>query len=268
MNTVVLGNRLAPSARAQTAALTRRAITGYLREPGSTVFPFLFPLFYAALSVSSYGRSTSLPGFPKVDSYLDFALAATVTQGVLFGCTEAGNRMAIDIQSGFMDRVLASPATRIGILVARLAGAFAYGVAQSLAFLVILTLFGARVHAGVAGWLVILLYGGMVAVGVGGLMVALAIRSGSTEVLQGMFPLVFLVLFLSSAFFPVRFMTGWWHSAARHSPITWMIDGIRHLTIVGWDWAAAGKALGTAAVLVVIAAVLCLRSFTARAAAS
>lgn len=267
MSTVTATVTEVPSVRAQTLALTRRALLGYLREPGTTVFPFIFPLFYAALSVSSYGRATNLEGFPEVDSYLDFALAATVTQGVLFGCTEAGNKMALDIQSGFMDRVLTSPANRLSILAARLAGAFVYGVTQALAFLVMLSIFGARVHAGVVGWLTILAYGGLVAVGVGGLMVALAIRSGSTEVLQGMFPLVFLVLFLSSAFFPVRFMSGWWQSAASHSPITWMIDGIRQITIEGWDWSAAGTALGTAAALVVVSVLLCLRSFTVRTAA-
>ncbi|MEN9286419.1 MAG: hypothetical protein RIS39_411, partial [Actinomycetota bacterium] len=45
----------------------------------------VFPLFFAALGASSFSRATSLPGFPQVESFLQFSLAATVVQGVLFG---------------------------------------------------------------------------------------------------------------------------------------------------------------------------------------
>ena len=66
----------------------------------------IFPLFFAALGTSSFSRATTaVPGFPAVDSYLDFALAGSVVQGILFGSTVGATALAVDIENGFFDRL-------------------------------------------------------------------------------------------------------------------------------------------------------------------
>jgi len=71
----------------QVVALSRRSLVNTIRQPQFVVPSLFFPLFFAALNVASFNKSTHLPGFPQVDSFLDFMLAATVVQGVLFGAT-------------------------------------------------------------------------------------------------------------------------------------------------------------------------------------
>ena len=224
----------------QALALSRRSLVATLRQPQLIVPTVLFPLLFVALNTAALNRSTRLPGFPPVDSFLDFALATAVVQGVLFGGSGGGTDMATDIESGFLDRLVTSPVVRPAILVGRLAGAAALGVFQAAVFVAVLVLFGAEVKTGPAGVAVILASALLLAVGVGGLSVAIALRTGSAEAVQAFFPVFFAALFTSSAFFPRNLMSGWFAVVATLNPLSWLIEALRHLVIVGFD---AGSAL-------------------------
>ena len=56
---------------------------------------------------------------------------------------------------------------------------------------------------------------------------ALALRRGSASVVQGLFPLVFVVLFLSSAFFPQDLMIEPAKTIAEYNPLSFIVDGVR-----------------------------------------
>jgi ABC-2 type transport system permease protein len=250
------------------AALSRRSILGLFRQP-QVVFPSIFfPLFFAALNSAAFDRTTNLPGFPPVESFLQFLLPATIMQGVLFGSTSAGNEMAIDIQNGFFDRLVASPVSRTSILVGRLAGAGVLGVIQAVAFILILWPFGADVRGGWSGALVLCLTGGLLAMGIGGFGLALALRTGSAEAVQGAFPLIFISLFMSSAFFPRQLMEGWYKAVASNNPLSWMVEALRHQVIIGFDGSEAVKAIAIAAATCIISVGIAGRALRARLAQS
>ena len=107
----------------QTLAMSKRSVLTLVRQPALIVPSMIFPLFFAALGTSSFSKAINLPGFPKVDSFLDFSLAGTVVQGVLFGSVQSGVALATDIENGFFYRLIAAPTSRLGILLGRLAGA-------------------------------------------------------------------------------------------------------------------------------------------------
>ena len=250
--------------RRQILTLARRSILGTVRQP-ELVFPSLFfPLLFAALSVASFNKAIHvLPGFHGVRTFLDFQLAATVVQGVLFGSTGGGNDMAVDIQDGFFDRLLASPVSRTAILLGRLAGTAVLGAFQAVLFIAILVAFGATIKGGIAAIIVIIVISSVLAVGVGGFAVALALRTGSPEAVQASFPLFFISLFLSSAFFPRETMHGWFKVVATINPLSWMVEALRHLVIEGFDAAAALRAV--AIVLVICAVSISLSTMALRA---
>ncbi|MEM1335834.1 MAG: ABC transporter permease, partial [Actinomycetota bacterium] len=106
---------LRPSLAAQTVAMSRRSVLALARQPSLVVPSLIFPLFFAALGTSAFSRATRVPGFPEVDSYLDFALAGAVVQGVLFGSTVGASALATDIENGFFDRLLSTPTSRNSI---------------------------------------------------------------------------------------------------------------------------------------------------------
>lgn len=233
----------------QARALARRSIIGTLRQPQVWLPGLLFPMFIAAVNTSTMGRSTSIPGFPAVDSLLDFLLPASITQSVLFGGLSAGSDTATDIQTGFFDRLLASPVSRTSILVGRLAGASVTGAFQAIVFMVVYGIFGVRLAGGPAAVGLLIVYAMVLALVIGGFAAMLALRTGSAEAVQNVFPLTFIGLFISSAFFPTELMTGVYRSIATRNPVTWMVDGMRHQVIVGLDWSEAATSIAVAAVL-------------------
>ncbi len=227
----------------QTMAMSKRSVIAIVRQPALVIPSLVFPLFFAALGSSSFSRATHLPGFPKVDSFLALSLAASVLQGVLFGSVNGGAALAVDIETGFFDRLLASPTSRVSILVGRLAGSALFGAAQALFFTLVMIGFGVNVRAGVGGVLLIALTGGLIGMSIGGFMAAMALRTGSAEAVQGIFPLLFISMFFSSAFFPRETMQGIYRTIANYNPMSHLYEGMRDLVIRGWSFEAVAKAL-------------------------
>lgn len=236
----------------QAVALGIRAVRNIRRQPPVFVPAMVFPLIFTAMNASAFARATSLPRFPEVDSFLAFLLPAVVLQGVMFGSTSAGTEIATDVADGFFDRLVASPVSRVAILVGRMAGGAVLGAIQVLWFVGWLIPFGATMAGGPRSLAVFVVAGMLVAVAIGGFHVAVGLRTGSAEAVQGTFPLVFIALFTSSAFFPRQLMSGWYANLARVNPLTWMIEALRDLATVGFS---AGDALVALAVPVGIGAV-------------
>jgi ABC-2 type transport system permease protein len=252
---------------AQTWAMSKRAIMALARQPATVIPSLVFPLFFVALGTAAFGRAVRLPNFPKVDSFLDFALAGSIIQGVLFGSINSAAALATDIETGFFDRLLASPTSRVSILVSRLAGAMTYAGVQTIVFIGVLLPFGLTVRAGPVGALVMIVGGMLTALAVGGLMSAMAIRTGSAEAVQGAFPLLFILLFLSSAFFPRQTMSGAYSRIADVNPVSHLVEGFRDLTIDGLSWSAVARTLLISGAMAVVAIAIALRSLRKRIAA-
>lgn len=249
---------------AQVLVLARRAVVSAVREVPIWIPGMIFPLMLAAVNTAAFHRATALPGFPDVASFLDFLLPAVMLQGVMFAAVNGGSDIALDIEGGFFERLLASPVWRPSILIGRLAGSAAIAGIQAGIFLVIFTVFGTEVVSGLAGWVVLILLMMLMGVGIGGLAAAVGVRTGSQETVQNSFPLIFTLLFLSSAFFPTQLMSGWYRRVAEANPITWMLDAARHLVSVGWSWEEAATALGVALAIVVVAVAIASWQLRAR----
>lgn len=253
---------------AQTLVMSRRAVLAVVRQPSIVIPSMLFPLFFVALGTSSFSRAIRIPGFPEVDSFLDFALAGAIVQGILFGSTVSATALATDIENGFFDRLLATPTSRTSILIGRLAGGMAYGGFQTLVFILILLPFGLDVKSGPAGVAIMVVGGILVALAVGGLMAAMAIKTGSSEAVQGSFPLLFILLFFSSTFFPRETMTGFHQAIADVNPVSYLAEGFRSLTIDSLSAGAVGEALLIPLGLSIATLALSLRTLRNRLAAS
>ena len=253
-----------PSTGPQVWAMSRRAIWALARQPSLVVPSLIFPLFFAALGTASFNRATQIPGFPDVDSYLDFALAGAIVQGVLFGSTVGATALATDIENGFFDRLVAAPTSRAGIVVGRMAGGMVYGALQTVFFVLVLLPFGLTVKGGVGGALVLAASGTLLALAVGALMSAMAIRTGSSEAVQGAFPLIFIALFFSSSFFPRETMSGVYATLADWNPVSHLVEGMRDLVIDGLTVDAVARAVGLPLAGAILTVALAVRTLHRR----
>jgi ABC-2 type transport system permease protein len=231
----------------QVGQLARRSIRRTLRQPANIFFSFAFPLVLLAVNVGGLDAATSLPGFPA-DSFLDFALAFTFMQGALFATTNAGTDLARDIQTGFLNRLALTPMHGAALLAGQLAGVAALALAQATVYLGVGLAAGARLESGPGGVAVLFLLAFLIAIGFGAIGAFMALRTGSGEAIQGLFPLLFVLLFLSSMNLPRNLIEiGWFRTVATVNPVSYLIEGMRSLFITGWDAQALALAFGLGA---------------------
>jgi ABC-2 type transport system permease protein len=246
----------------QVGVLARRSLLRTMRQPAQIIPALIFPLFMLAVNASGLKSATNLPGFPTT-SYITFALAVPFIQGALFAVINAGSDVALDVQTGFLNRLQLTPVRGAALLVGELAGVVAFGQVATLFYLAMGLVFGAHIAAGVGGVVVLLALAALISLGFGSLGVLVALQTGSGETVQGMFPLFFVLLFLSSLYLPRNLIrSDWFRTIANWNPVSYLLEGIRSVLITGWDATALGRAFliaGVIAVLGIAASAFALR---------
>jgi ABC-2 type transport system permease protein len=234
------------TAATQAAQLARRSVVRTLRQPANIVGPLLFPMMLLAVNAGGLDSAEQLPGFPA-DSFLAFALAVPFIQGALFATMNAGTDLARDVQTGFLNRLALSPVRSVALLAGQLGGVLVMGFAQAVFYLSVALAAGVRLESGVLGALVLLVLSTLIALAFGSLGAFAALRTGSGEAVQGLFPVLFVFLFISSMNLPRNLIEiDWFRTAATLNPVSYLIEGIRSLIIEGWDAQALALAFGIA----------------------
>ncbi len=233
-------------------ALARRALRNALRRPQLLAPLVMFPTLFLAINVGGLNRTTDLPGFPAVDGFLDFQLAAAITQSLLLGGVTAGIAVALEIEGGFFDRLVAAPIPRMAIVLGRLAAAAVISLGQVAWFVVLGLVFGAEIKGGVIGIVAIVAIGVVTGTGFGALGVMLALRARNASTVQGIFPLVFVILFVSSAFFPAELLSAPADVIAAYNPLSYIAEGLREPIAFGDDLAPVLEGLAAAAGVCVV----------------
>jgi ABC-type multidrug transport system permease subunit len=216
-------------------ALGLRSVKQTFRRTQLMAPIIVFPTLLLAIQTGGAGSAVGLSGFPPVDSFLQFMLAGAMMQSLMLAGNSGGIALAVDIEMGFTDRLFASPIPRFTIVLGRLAGTAALGALSAVWFTVIGLIFGAPIEEGVAGVLVVIGLATVTAVAVGGVGAAIALRTGNSSVVQGAFPFVFVVLFLSSAFFPQNLMLEPAKTIADYNPLSFIVEGLRDAIVFGFS---------------------------------
>jgi ABC-2 type transport system permease protein len=235
----------------QAGAMAGRSVVRLLRQPAMVIPSLIFPLFLLAVNAGGLDSATELPGFPT-DSYITFALGFTFIQAAIFSTMNAGQSLAQDIENGFFSRLMLTPMRPSALLAGQLAGLVLLGQFQTLTYLAVGLVAGAHISAGIGGVLVLALLVSIISVGFGGIGLVMAIRTGSGEAVQGMFPLMFVLLFFSSMALPRDLIAqDWYRTVATVNPVSYLIEAIRSLMITGWDGEALALGFGVAIALAI-----------------
>ncbi len=252
----------------QVLLLAERSVVRTLRQPANVIFPLVFPLLLLAVNAGGLDSATRLPGFPT-DSFVAFALAIPFIQGALFATMNAGTDLARDIQTGFLNRLSLTPMRGVALLAGQLSGVVTMGLVQALVYLGVGLAVGVRLESGPLGALVLLTFAVVVSIGFGALGAFAALRTGSGEAVQGLFPVFFVFLFLSSMNMPRDLIEiDWFRGAATANPVSYLIECVRSLIITGWDGEALALGFGIAGAIMVVALALAAVSLRTRLARS
>jgi ABC-2 type transport system permease protein len=246
------------------AALGRRSIKQTFRRPQFLAPIIVFPSLFLAVNTGGAGRAVDLPQFPPVHGFLDFQLAGAMLQSTMLAGVSGAIALALDIEIGFIDRLVAAPIARVSFVLGRLIATAVLGLVSAIWFLGVGLVFGAHIQAGVAGALVVVALVVLNAVAWGICGAALALKSGRASVAQSIFPIVFVILFLSSAFFPRGLLLEPAKTIADLNPMSLIAEGMREPVISGLALSSTLKGLAGIAIVAAIGSALCAWSLRSR----
>jgi len=249
---------------AQVETLGRRAVIRTARQPANVVFPLVFPMLLLAVNAGGLKAETNLPGFPT-DSFLAFALAVPFVQGALLATINANVELARDIQTGFLNRLALTPVRGVVLLVGQLGGLLTIALVQAVFYLAVGVAFGVRLETGIGGAALLLVLEAVIALGFAAFGSWAALRTGSTEAVQGLFPVFFVFLFLSSMNIPRNLIeTDWFRWVATINPVSYLIEAVRALVIDGWNWETIGLGFAVAGGMSVVGFALAAHALISR----
>lgn len=222
--------------------ITLRSLMLIPRLP-STFFPsLLMPVFLTISFAGAFSGLVLLPGFPAEKS-IDWFVPMTTLQGAAFAGITTGMGLARDLENGFYDRLLLSPASRGSLLAGPLLASVLRALIPVVLLLGVAVVGGANFHAGLAGvaWLVLASLG--FALAAGAWSVGLALRFKTQQIAPLMQSGTFLLVFLSTAQMPLELLTGWLHSVATVNPMTYILELARQGFVGDVTWATTWPGL-------------------------
>lgn len=249
---------------AASLALAGRALRVTLRRPQFLAPMLAFPSLLLAVNTGGLSQATQLPGFPPVPSFFDFQLAAAIAQSLLLGGVGTGIAVALELELGFFDRLVAAPIPRSAIVAGRLLSASCIAAIQVTWFVGLDLIFGSGIEEGIGGLLIVYSISMIAGTGFAAIGITLALRAGNASTVQGIFPLIFVVLFLSSAFFPEDLLTSPVDVIARYNPLSYVANGIRSPIIGAGDTETVLLGYASAVGILVVFGALALRALHGR----
>jgi ABC-type multidrug transport system permease subunit len=246
--------------RAQLAtvgALMRRGLNEILRVPGAAIPGVLAPTIFFLGLTAVFGNLTLLPGF-TTESYQSFLIPVSLMQAAGFTGAATGVNLARDIEQGWFDRLLASPAPR-SVLLAGLVLSASFRVLIPATFLLVVAFALGAHFPGVDGLAIALLIVMGMAVIASAWGVTLALRFKTQSAAPLMQAGMLLLILTTTAYAPLELLTGWLQEVARYNPVTQIVEAARQGFVGGVTWDETWPGLLALAGLAVVLTATALR---------
>lgn len=233
-------------------ALMRRALNEILRVPGAAIPGVLAPtIFFCGLS-AVFGNLLELGGY-GVSNYQSWILPVSLLQGAGFTGAATGVNLARDIEAGWFDRLLVSPASRPALLAglvfsASLRSLIPAAVLLAVGFSLDVTWPG---FGGLALVIFFVMCTGALAACWG---VTLALHYRSQSAAPAMQAGMFVLVLTTTAYAPYANLQGWLADLAHVNPLTPVLEAMRQGFLVDGMITWAGTWPGLVAIAGLIAA--------------
>jgi ABC-type multidrug transport system permease subunit len=241
--------------------LTRRTLIQFPRNPmvlGFSVAPVLmmFVVFGALFESVKH-----LPGFPT-DNYFEYLAPAAVLMTTIPGIANAAVGLATDIQSRYLHKLLTMPVSLGSVIAGRLLADGARLFVQAGLVLLLAIALGSQIASGFAGALLMLLIGALFGIVTFGVLTAnLALKTKDPQAVQAVFPMAFLLIFLTTAYqTKEQVPSGVLRAVMSVNPTEYVLQAMRDLMLVGFEWESIGVAFAVIAGLGLVGLPLTIRN--------
>lgn len=223
--------------------LTVRQARNLMREPIWIVLLLVQPMVWLVLYGQLFKNVTRLGGFGTT-SYITFLAPAIVVMNAFFGATWSGMSMIADLDHKVIERFLATPASRLSLVLSQIVRSALTAAIQAVIILVVSMALGVRIHTGVAGWLVIILAAILVNSAFAGISQAIALLTRREATMIAVANFIGLpLLFLSTTMIARTQMPHWMQQTARFNPVDWGVRASREVVLPGTAWSTVGSML-------------------------
>jgi ABC-2 type transport system permease protein len=217
-------------------ALAQRSLVGILRIPAAVVPLVVMPMFFVIAFSGSFRSLADLPSFPT-DNVINWFMPFAIIQGAAFAGFGTGFSTVRDIESGFYDRLLLAPGSRLGLWVGPTLAGLARATFTTAVVLVLGFVLGAELVAPALGLLALWAAALGVAIMSTGWALGVVYRIPDTRAGPILQIGIFFTMFLSTGNVPVADQIGWTKQIAEHNPLTPILELARQgfLGDVAWD---------------------------------
>jgi ABC-2 type transport system permease protein len=189
---------------------------------------------------------------------MTFILPVGFLQGSGFTGAATGVNLARDIELGWFDRLLASPAPRHVLL----AGTVLSASLRALMPITLLLVVGLSLGVpfpGIDGLLIAVFCGAAFASVTASYSTTLALRFKTQAAAPLMQAGVFMAVLFTTSYAPQHLLTGWLYTVAKYNPVTQVLDTVRQGFVGDVTWAETWPGLLCLAGLLALMAGLALR---------
>lgn len=216
----------------QTMAVAEADIRKLIHDPIELLTRMIQPVLWLVIFGEVFTRVRAIP--TGGISYIDFMTPGVLAQSVLFGAIFYGISLIWERDLGIVHKFLVSPAARSSLVLGRAISSTARSLCQMVLVYILAVLLG--IHLRVAVWAIA---GVTAAVILGSavfstfsLIAACIVKS--RERFMGIGQVLTMPLFFASnAIYPLSMMPRWLRILSRVNPLTYEVDALRHLMIVG-----------------------------------
>ncbi len=246
--------------RRDVASIAGRALRGVPRDLEAVMPPVFISVFFFIVNIATLSKLTQNSG-----TYFDYKAFAMPTS-ILLGVTGVSRAPALvlDVQDGYLDRLLMTPIRRFAILIGHMVADVAVALALTIPILGLGFALGVRFETGVLGVVLFMIIASLWCLAFSGFGYAIALKTGNPAAVNSTFLLFFPFLFLTSSSVPRSQLSGWLDKVASLNPVTYLLEGLRSLVSKGWEWTDLGKAAIAIAIMGSLSMSMCFAALRGR----
>jgi ABC-2 type transport system permease protein len=217
-----------------------RQVRNLMREPIWIALLLVQPMVWLVLYGQLFKNVTKLGGF-GTGSYITFLAPAIVVMNGFFGATWSGMSMINDLDHKVVERFLATPASRLSIVLSQIVRSALTAGIQAIIILLVSFALGVSIHTGVIGCVIIIVAGMLVNSAFAGISQAIALLTRREATMIAVANFIGLpLLFLSTTMMARSNMPHWMQVVSRYNPVDWGVRAAREVVLPGTSWSSVG----------------------------
>jgi ABC-2 type transport system permease protein len=250
-------------ALADTWYIVLRGLKSRIRMPVFIFMTLFQPILWLVLFTQIF---KSLGGSDMGGSYLQFFAPGVVVMTVLFGAAFSGFGLLMMMDMGILSKMLATPVTRVSIIMGQVIAAVVVSIIQAAMIFVIAAIMGVHVATGVPGVLLALFIVALLGLAFAAFSNGLALLVKRQETVMATTNLFTMpLMFLSSTMMPAQALPGWLNTVRHFNPVDYAVVGVRGLVLDGYIWSDLWRSLVVLGALAVVAVAFATLMFRAQA---